>query len=223
MWAFAPYALISIVHVVTLAIGPAEVAGPTKIALMPALFLGVAIAVPRPRGVTVALLLAAITASWFGDAAGTLFPAFPLVPTMIAFFAIAHIIYIWLFIRHLAVRPLARWSLIYVVWWVVLILVLWPHLGALSFAVAAYGIVLGGTAAASTRANRIVTWGGVLFLLSDTLLAFLIFTPESAPPLTEPAVMLSYTLGQGLIAVGAVSTTRARRVAAAARTGANTQ
>ena len=215
LWAFAPYALLAIVHVITLAAGTTDISGPTKIALMPALFLGVAIAVPKPRDATVALLLAAITASWFGDSAGVFFPALPTVPMMIAFFAIAHLLYIWLFLRHLTVRPLARWSLVYIAWWALLLIVLWPHLGGLSFAVAAYGIVLGGTAAASTRANRVITWGGVLFLASDTLLAFLLFTPQFAPPLTDPAVMLTYTLGQGLIAVGAVRTIRARRIAAA--------
>ena len=103
-------------------------------------------------------------------------------------------------------------------WWVVLLIVLWPSLGALAFAVAAYGIVLGGTAAASTRAGTLVTWGGVLFLTSDTILAFLLFMPERVPPLTDPAVMLTYTLGQGLIAIGAVSIIRARRIAAARAT-----
>ena len=160
-----------------------------------------------------------LTQNWKSGAAsaalavflGVFFPALPTVPMMIAFFAIAHLLYIRLFLRHLTVRPLARWSLVYIVWWVVLLVVLWPHLGGLSFAVAAYGIVLGGTAAASTRANRVITWGGVLFLASDTLLAFLLFTPQ----LTDPAVMLTYTLGQGLIAVGAVRTIRARRIAAA--------
>lgn len=222
LWAFAPYALISIVHVVTLGMGATDISGPSKIALMPALFLAVAIAVPKPRGTTVALLLAAITASWLGDSAGVFFPALPTLPLMIGFFAIAHLIYIWLFLRHLSVRRVARWSLIYVAWWVILLIVLWPHLGALSIAVAAYGLVLGGTAAASTRANRIVTIGGVLFLVSDTLLAFLLFTPALVPPLTDPTVMLTYTLGQGLIAIGAVVTIRARRAVAAVTESAGT-
>ena len=215
VWAFAPYALVSIVHIVTLALGATDISTPSKIALMPALFLGVAIAVPPPRGRITALLLAAITASWLGDSAGVFFPALPTVPLMIAFFAIAHLIYIWLFLRDLAVRRTARWSLVYIVWWVVLLIVLWPSLGALAFAVAAYGIVLGGTAAASTRAGTLVTWGGVLFLTSDTILAFLLFTPTLVPPLTDPAVMLTYTLGQALIAIGAVGIVRARRRAAA--------
>lgn len=215
MWAFAPYALVAIVHIVALAMGATAISTPSKIMLMPALFLGVALAVPKPRGPVVALLLAAITASWLGDSAGVFFPFLPTVPMMILFFAIAHLIYIWLFLRDLAVRRTARWSLVYVVWYVVLLITLWPSLGALAFAVAAYGLVLGGTAAASTRAGTIVTWGGVFFLTSDTILAFLLFTPTLVPPLTDPAVMLTYTLGQALIAIGAVGIVRARRRAAA--------
>ena len=201
---FVAYALVSAVHVTALAIGADELAAPTKIALMPMLFLAVALATRKPRGAAIALLLAAITASWLGDSAGFFFPALPTLPLMIGFFAIAHLIYIWLFMKHLAIRRFPRWSLVYAVWWVVLVFVLWPHLGGLAIAVALYGLVLGGTAAASTRAGRIVTRGGALFLTSDTLLAFLLFTPELTPPLTDPAVMLTYTLGQGLIAAGAV-------------------
>ena len=202
--AFAAYALVSAVHIVALAVGADELAAPTKIALMPMLFLAVALATRKPRGVAIGLLLAAITASWLGDSAGFFFPALPTLPLMIGFFALAHLVYIWLFMKHLAVRRIPRWSIVFALWWIVLIVVLWPHLGGLAIAVALYGLVLGGTAAASTRASRIVTWGGVLFLTSDTLLAFLLFTPEFVPPLTDPAVMLTYTLGQGLIAAGTV-------------------
>lgn len=208
--------LVSVLHVVTLGLGITAISSPSKIALMPALFLAVGIAVPAPRGRAVALLLAAITASWLGDSAGIFFPSLPTLPLMIGFFALAHLIYIWLFLKHLTVRPLPRWAAIYAVWWVVLVIMLWPHLGGLSFAVAAYGLVLGATAATSTRANRIVTWGGALFLTSDTLLALLLFVPEIMPLLTDPAVMLSYTLGQGLIAVGAVAAIRAARPVQAA-------
>lgn len=201
---FAAYALVSAVHVVALGLGASDVAAPTKIALMPMLFLAVALATRKPRGRAIALLLAAIAASWLGDSAGFLFPALKTLPLMIGFFAVAHVVYFWLFVKHLTIKRLPLWSLVYALWWIVLVAVIWPHLGRLAIAVALYGLVLGGTAAASTRAGRIVTWGGALFLTSDTLLAFLLFTPELTPPLTDPAVMLTYTLGQGLIAAGTV-------------------
>jgi uncharacterized membrane protein YhhN len=103
---------------------------------------------------------------------------------------------------------------VYAVWWVALLLVLWPRLGALSIAVAAYGLVLGGTAALATRCHPLVVWGGAFFLASDTILAFRIFVPDAMPPWTSPLVMLTYTVGQGLIAAGAIVTLRRRAVLA---------
>ena len=134
---------------------------------------------------------------------------------MLLFFGLAHLCYMWLFWKHLARAPASRRGpLVYAVWWVALLLVLWPSLGALSIAVAVYGLVLGGTAALATRCHPLVVWGGAFFLASDTILAFRIFVPEAMPPWTSPLVMLTYTLGQGLIAAGAIVTLRRREVVA---------
>ena len=85
------------------------------------------------------------------------------------------------------------------------LVVLLSHLGALTIAVAAYGIVLGLTAAFALRCHTLVAVGGMAFLVSDTILAFRLFLPGAMPAWTSPAVMLTYTLGQALIAVGASS------------------
>jgi uncharacterized membrane protein YhhN len=71
-------------------------------------------------------------------------------------------------------------------------------------------VVLAGTAATAARTNRIITIGAAFFLASDTLLAFRLFTPEAMPPVTSPLVMLTYTVGQGLIAAGVVIAVRLR-------------
>lgn len=216
---FVPYIAVSLVHVVALASGAEAISGPTKLALMPLLALGVVLAVvldsrdpSRPRwSGTHTLLLTAIGLSWLGDAAGALFPWAPTVPMMLLWFGLAHLCYIWLFWRVLAVRPLPLWSAIYAVWWVVLLAVLWPHLGALLVPVAIYGLVLGATAAGAARCHPVIAWGGVFFLASDTILAFRLFTPDAMPDWTSPLVMLTYCLGQGLIAVGVLLAERARR------------
>ena len=96
-------------------------------------------------------------------------------------------------------------------------MVLWPHLGGLSFAVAAYGLVLGGTAALATRCHPLIIVGAVFFLASDTILAFRLFLADAMPEWTSPAVMVTYCLGQGLIAVGAVATMKARSTRSEAR------
>ena len=113
--------------------------------------------------------------------------------------------------RERSLRRLPWWSLVFLAWWVVLLIVLWPLLGGLSFAVAGYGLVLGGTASLASRCHPLVVYGGILFLASDTILAFRLFAPELMPDWTSPAVMLTYTLGQGLIIAGALVTLRDRQ------------
>lgn len=211
-WAFVPYIAMSAVHVFGLAIG-SDIAGPTKLWLMPLLALPVLVSSPLSPILAVVLLFAAILLSWLGDGAGAFFPAGPELPLMLLFFGLAHIAYIVLFARTLAVRRMPWWALVYVAWWVGMLVVLGPHTGALFFAVAAYGLVLGGTAAFSARCHPMVVTGGIFFLVSDTILAFRLFLPDAMAPWTSPLVMLTYTLGQGLIVAGALVTLRARRTA----------
>lgn len=204
-WGFAPFAVVSLVHVIALALGADVVAGPTKLLLMPALAIGVLWGGRGTAwGTPATLLFVALAFSWLGDGASTFFPTAPELPVMLACFGLAHLAYIWLFARYLSVRRFPRWSLLYAVWWAVLLATLWPRLGTLTVAVALYGIVLAGTAATAARAHPLVAWGGAFFLASDTLLAFRLFTPDAMPPVTSPLVMLTYALGQGLIAVGTV-------------------
>ena len=209
-WGFAVYALVALVHVVLLAAG-SPLTYPSKLALMPVLILAAAWALRATRwGVPHALLVAALLFSWFGDGAAFFFPFFDdELPMMLLSFGLAHACYIALFWRHLAVRRLPWWSAVFAIWWVVLIIVLWPLLGALALGVAVYGLVLGGTAVAATRCNPAVVVGAVFFLASDTLLAFRLFV-TGTPSWMGVAVMVTYTIGQGLIAYGVVRHLRAK-------------
>ncbi|UJP10699.1 lysoplasmalogenase [Microbacterium sp. KUDC0406] len=157
-----------------------------------------------------ALLLAALLLSWLGDEAGVFFPWGPELPLMLLFFGLAHIAYIALFLKYLRVRRIPRWTLIYAVWWIGMLLILGPSTGALLFAVAAYGLVLAGTATMAARCRPLITIGGVFFLASDSILAFRLFLPDAMPQWTSPAVMLTYTLGQGLIVAGALVAARTK-------------
>jgi uncharacterized membrane protein YhhN len=222
--AFTPFIVVSAVHVVAQFFGDDAITTPTKLLLMPALALGVLWARRGERADrTTALLLAAIAFSWLGDEAGLFFPFAPTLPLMLLFFGIAHVLYIVLFLRHLTVRRLSWWIVaLALAWWGILVAVLWPHLGALLQAVAVYGILLGGTAVAASRCHPLIAWGGLAFLLSDSLLAFQIFVPDALPGGSGALVMLTYCVGQGLIAAGAVRSTRATSpMTPVARQGAN--
>lgn len=210
LWTFLPYVGVSAAHVILLALQPAA-AGPTKLLLMPMLAIPVLASVGRIRDrMAVMLMLTALLFSWLGDSAGVFFPAAPEVPLMLAFFGIAHLSYIALFLRHLARRRMPWWALVYAAWWVAMMLGLGSHTGGLFIAVAVYGLVLGATAASATRCHPLVAAGGAFFLSSDTLLALRLFLPESLPAWSNPAIMLTYTIGQGLIIAGALVTLRKR-------------
>ena len=208
LWAFAPFIAVSILHVVLLAV-ESPLAGPTKLLLMPLLAVPVVLSARKlvPRSAML-LLLAALLFSWLGDGAGAFFPTAPELPLMLLFFGIAHVAYILLFARHLAIRRMPWWVLIYVAWWVAMIAILGPHTGGLLIAVAVYGLVLGGTAAFSARCHPLVAVGGAFFLTSDTILAFRLFLPDALSSWSSPAVMLTYTIGQGLIVAGALLSLR---------------
>ncbi len=210
LWiAFSPYIFVSAAHVVALALGFDQIAAPTKLALMPVLAL---CAMWAARGLTATLaftlLYVAIAFSWLGDGAGTFFVGMPEVPMMLLCFGLAHVAYIWLFWREVPLRRVPPWALVYAVWYGVLLAVLWPHLGGLLVPVALYGLVLGGTAVAASRCHPLIVWGGVLFLASDSILAFRLFLPDAMPDWTSPLVMLTYTAGQGLLAAGVVVSER---------------
>ena len=209
VWPFVPYVLVSIVHVVALAL-ESPLAPPTKMLLMPLLAVPVVVAWrrigPRPA---VALLLTALFFSWLGDEAGAFFPFAPELPLMLGFFGIAHVAYIALFLRTLRIRRLPLWTVVYALWWLLMVIVLGPHTGSLLIGVALYGVVLAGTAATAARCRPLAAWGGAFFLASDSILAFRLFLPEAMPSWTSPAVMLTYTLGQGLIVAGALRALRA--------------
>ncbi len=219
LWPFVPYAVISVVHVIA-CFGQYAFEGWTKLLLMP-LLVGAVVAslvfVPglRVRPVPVGaltVLVIAIVFSWLGDGARWFFPMFrDELPMMLACFGIAHIAYVLLMWRGrgIAVRRLPAWSLVYVVAYLVLIALLLPHTKSLSGAVMAYGVLLAATAAMATRCGPIVGLGGALFLLSDAILAFRLFVPGTSI-WTNGLVMLTYTLGQGLIAFGIVAALRRR-------------
>ena len=210
-WMFVPYALMSVLHVGALAVG-SDLAPPTKLWLMPLLAIPVVVSARLKPTLAIVLLLAALLFSWLGDGAGALFPSAPELPLMLGFFGLAHIAYIVLFLRVLRRQRMPWWALVYAAWWVAMIIFLGPHTGNLLVAVGAYGLVLGATAALATRCHPLVMYGGIFFLVSDTILAFRLFVPDAMPDWTSPAVMATYTLGQGLIVAGALATLREGKI-----------
>ncbi len=164
------------------------------------------------------LLVAAILCSWLGDGAATFFPMVDdELPMMLLCFGLAHVGYLLLMwrARGVARHRVPAWAAAYLLVYAVLIVVLIPRTGALTVPVMGYGLLLAGTAAMASRCGAVIAWGGAWFLVSDAILSFRIFLPEVMPDWTSGAVMLTYTLGQGLLAFGIVSALRRREARAA--------
>ena len=208
--AFAPYAVLSVVHLVVLQAAPDPMAVTvTKVLLMPALALGVLLAFRPLRGAVPVLLLAAIAFSWGGDALLT-FPGDLWFVVGLVSFLLAHVAYIALFLRlPPRGRRLPTWTLVYVLWYAAFLSLLGPHLGALFVPVAVYGLVLGTMAALAGGIGGVVALGGALFVVSDSVLALGRFLPGYEFALHDLTVMTTYLAAQGLIALGVVGLQRA--------------
>ncbi|QTX05075.1 lysoplasmalogenase [Agromyces archimandritae] len=218
--AFAPYLVISAVHLALLAAELGTAARISKLLLMPALALAVLLYLRGRRGGTgpaPLLLIAGIAFSWGGDAPLSV-PGEGWFLVGLGSFLIAHLCYLALFARGgLGVRRPRVWALVYPLWLVALMAIMWPNLGGLVVPVLAYGIVLCAMAAVGSGLNASIAWGGAFFVASDSLLAIGRFVPAYEFGLHDEAVMATYLVAQGLIAWGAVRImTRADAVAAPA-------
>lgn len=213
--AFAPYVALCVLHLGAKLAGLVELDRATKGLLLPALGLGViAVLVFGRLRMTLpvtAALLAGITLSWIGDITLTNFT------TGLSFFLLAHLAYILVF--HLAFRRRSSWWSVGVIpWYAALLLALWPYLGDARLSVALYGAALGYMAVAATRGNAFTTFGGALFVASDSLLAFRMFTPLFQTPPEDALIMALYLAAQLCIAIGVLRTAVPRPAVAPART-----
>lgn len=188
-------------HLGTLIAGEGAGSTITKVLLMPALLLAVLWALRLRLGDLLVFAVLGILFSWAGDA---LLES----PGDIGFllglggFMLAHLAYLVLFLRPLRERRIPWYAATYALWWVVLVLYLAPHIGPLLVPVAAYGLVLAASSAAALGTNRFSAIGALVFLLSDTILAFKLFLPGWDFYPVDVIIMTLYIGGQGLIAYG---------------------
>ena len=202
---FAPFLAVSAVHLSTKFADPSPLEAGTKGLEMPALAIGlggVLLSTKRkPRAVVVALLFVGLVLSWLGDVALNTDLAVGLT-----FFLAAHLAYIAMFqLAFPRARP-SPWALLAIPWFLTLVVLVGPSLGGMMPAVVVYSAILGVMAAWSTRGTPLTSAGAVLFVASDTLLAFRTFTRRlQANPWRFP-VMATYLAAQLLIGLGILQT-----------------
>ncbi|NYF10452.1 putative membrane protein YhhN [Leifsonia sp. AK011] len=211
-WGFLPFGAVSVIHLAALALGSQVIATPTKALLMPALLLALLVGLPRIRS---EIALWAGLALVFSTAGDILLG----VPGEIAFlvgvgaFSLAHVAYLFLYLRPLRTRAIGWRGLFYVAWLGILLLVLLPHIGPLTLPLAAYGLLLCGAAAAALGTTPIIATGALLFLTSDTLLSLKFFVPGFSLWQEDVLIMLVYLAAQGLIIAGTVLAAQRRAAA----------
>jgi uncharacterized membrane protein YhhN len=201
------YWAIATAHLVSLETGPSWLEWVTKALLIPTLAVW-AWKQRAPRLIIVGLLFSAAGDITLQAANGgqTLFLL------GMGFFAAAHVCYVTYFVRSGALATLRRrWWIpaAYLVIWLVLVVVLWPDLGALQIPVAAYSLLLIATAITSAGVGLRTGLGGALFLVSDALLGAGKAGIDLFPH-TDLAIMATYIGAQYLIASGAIARTHRR-------------
>jgi uncharacterized membrane protein YhhN len=203
--AFTPFIVVSIVQVVAIGAGADALVQVTKPLLMPALAIAVVLARLGTRyTLAVGLLLLAIGLSWLGDLS-LMVPGDLWFVVGLGSFLLAHVAYLVLFIRIGGFGRPRVWAIVYAVWFVVFLAVLIPGLGSLVVPVVLYGLVLGAMAAMATRVSVVVGVGAAVFVVSDTILALSRFLPAVVIPGHDVLTMLTYCLGQGIIAAGVLA------------------
>lgn len=184
----------------------------SKPLLMPVLMLLFYVSSKRKNGTQFYLILAALFLSWCGD---VLLQANFFIPGLVSFL-LAHVCYIIYFKKTgnrkglLQMRPLiAIPVLLYVI---LLLLYLFPHLQELKIPVVVYSITIGvmllmainTRQQINNRPSHFFIIGALLFVISDSLLAINLFVEQHLE--LSLSVMATYAAAQFLIVNGAWQT-----------------
>jgi len=201
-FAFVPYIVLCVVHFVAIVGHQDVLVAATKPMLMALLLVTFLVAVPRFTMPALLLTSLALAFSLAGDVS-LQSPASIGFIIGLAFFLLAHIAYITLFVK-IGRGTLSWFTVLYALWFVALIVILLPGLGSLTVPVIVYGLVLGSMATLATRVSGVMATGGALFLASDTLLALDRFAPNITMIFSDELIMGTYMAGEGLLVFGIV-------------------
>jgi len=198
---YVPYAIAAVLNLAAGLVHADDLAKYAQWALMPLLAVAV-LATLRPlRAPVAAWLLAAIAFSWGGDV--LLGISFVLG---LGSFLLAHVCFILAFTRRAIRGGNPAWRpgrlVVYVALFLVLLGFLIGHVGAMLPAVVVYGLALCSMAAVAGRTSQVLEVAGLVFVLSDGLLALQLFRHDLAFPLSGFWVMLTYIAAEAGIAIG---------------------
>ena len=193
---WAAYAAVVAIQLTALWLGERRISVPAQCLLMPV--LAVAALTARP-GRLRTWTLVALFFSFLGDSLPQVVPERWTFLAMIFAFLVAHVAWV-LGLWH--VRPPRPWMLIpYLAAAVTMVAWCWPGAGVLAPALIVYALGLLATATLAVGLGWSGILGGVLFVVSDSLIAARTFT-DLAFPHMDVAVMATYAIAHGLLVWG---------------------
>lgn len=202
------FVAVVVVHLVAQVSGPAGLRVWSQVAAMPLLALALAFLARRPFSRLVGWMIVGIGFSWLGDSAPKIAGEHSFL-VMVGFFLLAQIAFVTAFwperSRSVASPGSRAWPvplLAYLVALVVFLVLCLPGTGVLTVPVVGYGLVLVGMAVLATAIHPLAALGGILFVLSDALIALREFTDWYALPGHGFAVMSTYLVAQALLVAG---------------------
>lgn len=201
---------VSVVHLIGhLVTSGGLVTQVTQVLAMPALAACLLTAVPGAPSRLVRLTVVALFFSWLGDTLPRFLDGDAGFLSMVGMFLLAQAAYCWAFwplrARSLLHRPAA--VVPYLVAAVALVGVCAAGAGPLLPAVVVYAAALGAMAVLATGLGAAAGVGGVLFLVSDALIALGAFADLDLPA-AGFWVMATYLAAQALLVLGVVGATR---------------
>ncbi|GAA4164438.1 lysoplasmalogenase [Gryllotalpicola daejeonensis] len=198
---YVPYALAALINLGANLAHATAVATGAQWLLMPLLVLAVLQAMRPLRNPVTPWLIAALVFSWGGDV--LLGVSFALG---LGSFLLAHVCFIVAFTRRTVRggnpewRPRRIWP--YVALFFALLSLVVTHVGAMLPAVIVYGLALCTMACVAGFTSRVLELGGVVFVVSDGLLAVHLFRADLHVPQASFWVMLTYIAAELLLAIG---------------------
>ncbi|MCC2336382.1 lysoplasmalogenase [Cellulomonas wangsupingiae] len=212
-WA-AVAGVLLLVHLTAEATGAQDLSTVSQWTLMPALAAVVFTATRRPRSRLVTWVLVALGFSWLGDLVPSLVDDDMSFLVMVGFFLLAQVAYVAAFapfVRRSVVHRRRLLLLPYAAALGTLVALCAPHAGSLLVPVCVYGAMLTAMAVLATGLGRVAALGGAIFLVSDALIALEAFVPSWDIAGQGFWVMLTYTVGQGLLAAAVLRRDAAER------------
>lgn len=200
--AVAAYAVVVLVHLGAHLAGAEALANATQWVAVPWLVLAV-VAQTRLRSRLARFTAGALIFSWIGDALPDFVPDSVSFMALMGSFLVAHVLFIagfWPWRRSSLLG--SRWAWGYAALAVAMVVACAPRAGALTIGIAVYAAALALMALLAPGVHRLAGIGGVLFLVSDGLIALGEFVPSVDLPLPGFWIMATYLAAILLLTLG---------------------